>query len=244
MAVGPGDAPGPGQSQGGNQPARRGPRCRVGGQRPQPRATGLGRVFPPRQLGAEVRPARQLRPGAPGDLCQHQARTPRPELAAPLHQGVGRPAGDLPSQPENTAEDCACLTVNDVGKPGAGEPHARFDRGPLAKQQPWRAGIDAPTGKPAGLSPTAYRSLTSQRPTLPAGQAVGSKRLQGSSGGLGWPGRVMAQPWTASWTATACPDAGWCWLLAACPVVAMRVHLLSASRLDWWDWVAGRGRTV
>src|SRR6266496_2575565 len=154
MAVGPGDAPGPGQSQGGNQPARRGPRCRVGGQRPQPRATGLGRVFPPRQLGAEVRPARQLRPGAPGDLCQHQARTPRPELAAPLHQGVGRPAGDLPSQPENTAEDCACLTVNDVGKPGAGEPHARFDRGPLAKQQPWRAGIDAPTRETGGTEPS------------------------------------------------------------------------------------------
>ncbi len=58
--------------------------------------------------------------------------------------------------------------MNDVGKPGAGEPHARFDRGPLAKQQPRRAGTDAPTGKPAGLSPATYHSLTSQRPTLPA----------------------------------------------------------------------------
>ena len=27
---------------------------------------------------------------------------------------------------------CACLTMNDVGEPCAGEPHARFDRGPLA----------------------------------------------------------------------------------------------------------------
>jgi len=26
--------------------------------------------------------------------------------------------------------------VNDVGEPCAGEPHARFDRGPLAKQTP------------------------------------------------------------------------------------------------------------
>ena len=26
---------------------------------------------------------------------------------------------------------CACLTMNGVGKPCAGEPHARFDRGPL-----------------------------------------------------------------------------------------------------------------
>ncbi len=30
--------------------------------------------------------------------------------------------------------DTACLAVNDVGKPCAGEPHARFDRGPLAKR--------------------------------------------------------------------------------------------------------------
>src|SRR5215211_5629587 len=167
LAVGSSDAPGPGQGQGGNRPARGGPRGRVGGRRPQPRPAGLGRVFPLRQLGAEVRPARQLCPRAPGDLCQHQARTPRPELAAPLHLGVGQPARDPPSQWENTAGGCACLAVNDVGKPGAGEPHARFDRGPLAKQQPRRAGTDAPTGKPAGLSPATYRSLTSQRPTSP-----------------------------------------------------------------------------
>jgi len=50
---------------------------------------------------------------------------------------------------------------------GCGRLHARFDRGPLAKQQPRRAGTDAPTGKPAGLSPAAHRSLTSQRPTSP-----------------------------------------------------------------------------
>ena len=133
---------------------------------------GVGRVFPLRQLGAEVRPARPLRPGAPGDLCQHQARTPRPELAAPLHLGVVQPAGDLPSQRENTGQGCACLAVNDVGKPGAGEPHARFDRGPLAKQQPRRAGTDAPAGKPTGLSPAADHSLTSQRPTSPRGCAA------------------------------------------------------------------------
>jgi hypothetical protein len=29
-------------------------------------------------------------------------------------------------------ETCACLTMNSVGEPCAGEPHARFDRGPLA----------------------------------------------------------------------------------------------------------------
>jgi hypothetical protein len=30
--------------------------------------------------------------------------------------------------------DTACLAVNDVGKPCAGDPHARFERGPLAKR--------------------------------------------------------------------------------------------------------------
>lgn len=30
--------------------------------------------------------------------------------------------------------DTACLAMNDVGKPCAGEPHARFERGPLAKR--------------------------------------------------------------------------------------------------------------
>ena len=51
--------------------------------------------------------------------------------------------------------DCACLTMNGVGKPCAGEPHARFDRGPLERLKPRRDGTHAPHGKPAGLSPSA-----------------------------------------------------------------------------------------
>jgi hypothetical protein len=39
--------------------------------------------------------------------------------------------------------DCACLAVNGVGKPGAGEPHARFDRGR------WRSGSH---GEPEGCT--------------------------------------------------------------------------------------------
>ena len=61
--------------------------------------------------------------------------------------------------------------MNGVGKRCAGEPHAPFDRGPLAKQQPRRAGPRAPDGKPEGLSPVAYHSLTSQRPTSQASRA-------------------------------------------------------------------------
>jgi RNA-directed DNA polymerase len=33
--------------------------------------------------------------------------------------------------------NCACPAMNDVRKPSAAAPHARFERGPLAKRQPW-----------------------------------------------------------------------------------------------------------
>jgi hypothetical protein len=57
----------------------------------QPRLAGLGRLLPPRQLGAEVRRDRPLPPRASGDLDQCEARAPRTELAAPLHGGVAGP---------------------------------------------------------------------------------------------------------------------------------------------------------
>ena len=63
--------------------------------------------------------------------------------------------------------DCACLTMNGVGKPCAGEPHARFDRGPLERLKPRRDGTHAPHGKPAGLSPSAAPAIPNQRPTSP-----------------------------------------------------------------------------
>src|SRR3954453_16075385 len=59
----------------------------------------------------------------------------------------------------------ACLTVNDVGEPCAREPHARFERGPLAKRTLKARPKRAPDGKPPGLSPAAYKRTTSQRPT-------------------------------------------------------------------------------
>jgi hypothetical protein len=55
--------------------------------------------------------------------------------------------------------------VNDVGKPCAGELHARFDRGPLADRGQGEL-TRAPVGKSAGLSPDTY-STRSQRPTSP-----------------------------------------------------------------------------
>jgi RNA-directed DNA polymerase len=48
--------------------------------------------------------------------------------------GVVHQPGGLPAQRTRAKRRCACLTVNDVGKPCAGELHARFDRGPLVDQ--------------------------------------------------------------------------------------------------------------
>jgi hypothetical protein len=69
---------------------------------------------------------------------------------------------------------CACLTMNDVGEPCAGEPHARFDRGPLAtRNKPcggrWsRAGAlkhatttawSGPQPQPRSADPAAYLTI-------------------------------------------------------------------------------------
>jgi hypothetical protein len=127
----------------------------------EPRAS----VREPRQFGAEVRPDRQLRPPAPGDLRQRQARPSRAQLATPLHLGVAEGPGGLSPQRTGARRRCACPAVNDVGKPCAGELHARFDRGPLADRGHGEPD-QAPEGKPDGLSPDTY-SLESQRPTSP-----------------------------------------------------------------------------
>lgn len=36
-------------------------------------------------------------------------------------------------QDSGRLDECACLTVKNIGKPCAGKPHARFDEGGLAK---------------------------------------------------------------------------------------------------------------
>jgi hypothetical protein len=43
--------------------------------------------------------------------------------------------------------------MNGVREPCAGEPHARFDRGPLAKLNPRRDGNHAPTAETHGTEP-------------------------------------------------------------------------------------------
>ena len=65
---------------------------------------------------------------------------------------------------------CACQAVNYVGKPCAGEPHARFERGALETERdgPRRQPIAA--GKDARVEPQPYRPYNTppcQRPTSP-----------------------------------------------------------------------------
>ena len=106
-------------------------------QRLNPVLRGWGNYFRSRELRSEVQRRRQLRPHAAGQTGQHQVRAVAPELGShqPLQPGVaGEPRGVSPHG-DGAAGDGACAAVNGVGKPCAGEPHARFDRGPLAKRE-------------------------------------------------------------------------------------------------------------
>ena len=71
-----------------------------------------------------------------------------PELGHPVQLQVAHRPRGLPADRNGALLGCACLTVNDVGEPCAGEPHARFDRGPLGRRRPWRARNTHPTGNP------------------------------------------------------------------------------------------------
>src|SRR6266540_1338327 len=99
----------------------------------------------------------------------------------------------------------------------------------VSSSRGWRRGEFSRSNSALTCAPLLVRAGKVIPAESGAGQAAGS---QGSSGTLAWPGRVMAQPWTASWAVTACPGADWssrsAWsLLAAGAVVAVGVHLLS-----------------
>ncbi len=72
--------------------------------------------------------------------------------------------------------DSECMAMNDVGKPCAGKPHARFERGPLAKRNAHGEMEQAPDEKSSGLSPSTYRRTTSQRPTSQLGATFRPER--------------------------------------------------------------------
>ena len=99
----------------------------------QSRAAGLVGLLPLWKLIAEVQRHRQLRRGADGHTGQHQARTLRAQLGHSIHLRMVQEPRGLHTFWEREIRDCACTAVNDVGKPCAGEPHARFERGPLGR---------------------------------------------------------------------------------------------------------------
>ena len=128
-------------------PSRVGLDCERGRRTAQSRAAGLGRLLPARQLVGQVRRDRPLRPRASRDPGQQEARALGVQLVGPLHVGLAGEPRDPPAQWNGALPDCACLTVNDVGEPCAGEPHARFDRGPLGRRSRSRPRMsDEPTG--------------------------------------------------------------------------------------------------
>jgi hypothetical protein len=128
-----------GADQGCNGPALRGVFGAGGGRRGESGAPAVGSVLPLGQLCPVLLLRRPLRPRTSGHLREHQARTLGARVEQPVRLGVVPGPRGVPPQRRRPVRDCACLAVNGVGKPGAGEPHARFDRGPLAKRQPWRA---------------------------------------------------------------------------------------------------------
>ena len=137
-------------------------RHRLRGRPAQPAATGLGELLSLGQLGAQVRPRRRVRARTTDDLDEPQARAPPPTQLAPLRSRVAPQHRRLPARASaGAALPGACPAMNDVGKPCAGEPHARFERGPLAKRRHLRE-----TGeKPTGQRPVPAATTTNQRPT-------------------------------------------------------------------------------
>ena len=94
---------------------------------------GAGGLLPLRQLEPEVRRHRQLRALAAVQAGQRQICHPIPTPSQPLQLRLAHRTRHPPTHRKRPIlETCACLTMNDVGEPCAGEPHARFDRGPLA----------------------------------------------------------------------------------------------------------------
>ena len=109
--------------------ARSGWPWRRRGRRPQPRAAGLGQP-----TSAKGTPRRKFSAidGYVHErlaiLASRKHGRSGPELDHPLHLRAGWTRLGVYRLTGNGAlGDCACQTVNDVGKPCAGEPHARFE---------------------------------------------------------------------------------------------------------------------
>jgi hypothetical protein len=126
---GPGDELDPSQDPGPDGPPARGPICRPGPGRPQPRAAGAGA----RNSAEAIRPGSSATSTATSTCGWPSSPAPSTGSRAATGSGGSAAAGCETSAStscrEGAIRGCACLTTNDVGEPCAGEPHARFDRG-------------------------------------------------------------------------------------------------------------------
>src|SRR5262249_10097311 len=95
----------------------------------QPLPARVERVLPLRQLGATAARARPLRLLAPVALPHTEVRQDRPPTRDGATARVAQPARTHPPHRNRPLQHSACRTVNDVGEPCEGEPHARFDGG-------------------------------------------------------------------------------------------------------------------
>jgi hypothetical protein len=92
---------------------------------------------------------------------------------------------------------CACLTMNGVGEPCAGEPHARFDRGPLARTADTNTmGDEAKALRPThqtATNPAAYLTAQNLEAIVIMGP-TGPQCSAGSAGGAGIPSADIGRP--------------------------------------------------
>jgi hypothetical protein len=106
----------------------------------------MGCLLPPRELLGEVRCDRLLRPRTGRHPGQQEAPTLGVQLDRPIHPVLaGRPRNP-PTPRDGPLPGCACLMVNGVGEPCAGEPHARFDGRGLARGNLRHQPVLDPTG--------------------------------------------------------------------------------------------------
>ena len=124
--------------------------------RSQPRAAGLGQLLPLRELVAEVRAVDSYVHERLAMLASIKHGLPGRNWATRFTTGLAHTSGCLPPHRDGPLRDCACLAMNGVGEPCAGEPHARFDGA--------GGGARRPVGKPARLANASSRPCALEQP--------------------------------------------------------------------------------
>ena len=147
---------------------------------------GWGELLPLRELRRAVLAHRRLRQRTARASRQRQARTHGPQLGHPLQLQVGQqPARPSPHRNHPT-HDCVCQSVNDVGEPCAGEPHARFEAAaggtPDQSATPRGPGRLPPTLHPGGhdfLSKSNKHDVTDRAKSVePSGRRLRGARTR------------------------------------------------------------------